>query len=61
MTHPFVSIIVPIYNVEPYLQGCLDSLLNQTFKDFEVIMIDDGATDSSGLIADEYAKKDARF
>ncbi len=61
MTHPFVSIIVPIYNVEPYLRGCLDSLLNQTFKDFEVIMVDDGATDSSGTIADEYAKKDERF
>lgn len=61
MTHPFVSIIVPIYNVEPYLRGCLDSLLNQTFKNFEVIMIDDGATDSSGAIADEYAAKDNRF
>ena len=61
MTHPFVSIIVPIYNVEPYLRGCLDSLLNQTFKDFEVIMVDDGATDSSGAIADEYAQKDKRF
>lgn len=61
MTHPFVSIIVPIYNVEMYLRGCLDSLLNQTFKDFEVIMVDDGATDSSGAIADEYAQKDERF
>lgn len=61
MTQPFVSVIVPIYNVEMYLRGCLDSLINQTFKDFEVIMVDDGATDSSGLIADEYAKKDSRF
>lgn len=61
MTQPFVSVIVPIYNVETYLRGCLDSLINQTFKDFEVIMVDDGATDSSGSIADEYAKKDNRF
>ena len=61
MKQPTVSVIVPIYNVETYLKGCLDSLLNQTEQDFEVILVDDGSTDQSGLIADAYAKKDARF
>ena len=51
---PLVSVIVPIYNVEPYLRKCLDSLKNQTMKEIEVICIDDGSTDSSGVIADEY-------
>lgn len=54
---PKISIIVPIYNVEKYLSRCLDSLLFQTFKDFEIIAINDGSTDSSGSILDEYAKK----
>ena len=61
MTHPFISVIVPIYNVEPYLKGCLDSLINQTETNFEAILVDDGSTDKSGKIADEYARKDARF
>ncbi|MGG4489227.1 glycosyltransferase [Metabacillus idriensis] len=54
---PKISIIVPIYNVEKYLSRCLDSILFQTFKDFEIIAINDGSTDSSGRILDEYAKK----
>lgn len=58
---PFISVIVPIYNVESYLMSCLDSLLDQTFKDFEVILVDDGSKDLSGAIADKYAKKDPRF
>lgn len=54
---PLFSIIVPIYNVEKYLKECLDSILNQTFKDFELILINDGSTDNSGEIANEYSKK----
>lgn len=56
-----ISVIVTIYNREKYLRECLDSLVNQTFDDFEVLMIDDGSTDSSRTIAEEYAKKDTRF
>ena len=55
-----ISVIVPIYNTEKYLHKCIDSILNQTFKDLEVILVDDGSTDSSGAICDEYAKKDER-
>ncbi|QPK94647.1 glycosyltransferase [Actinomyces sp. zg-332] len=56
-----VSILVPIFNVEKYLSECLDSLLNQTLKDIEIICINDGSTDSSKQILDEYAKKDSRI
>ena len=52
---PKISIIVPVYNVENYLRQCLDSILNQTFTDFEVICINDGSTDSSLSILEEYA------
>lgn len=55
------SIIVPVYNVEKYLSQCIDSLLEQTFTSFEIILIDDGSTDKSPLICDEYAKKDNRI
>lgn len=61
MNKPIVSIIVPVYNVENYLRPCLDSILAQTFIDFEVILVDDGSTDNSGRICDGYAKKDNRF
>lgn len=57
---PKISVIVPIYNVEKYLQRCVDSILNQTFSDYEVILVDDGSSDNSGKICDEYLKKDSR-
>ena len=56
-----VSIIVPIYNTEKYLSNCIDSLLNQTHQTIEILLIDDGSTDRSGEIANEYAKKDKRI
>lgn len=58
---PFVSILVPVYNVEKYLEKCLDSLIGQTWKDLEIILINDGSTDSSLKIAREYAAKDSRI
>lgn len=58
---PKVSVIVPVYNVEKYLGKCIDSILNQTFSDFEIILVDDGSPDNSGAICDEYAKKDDRI
>ncbi|MDD7455867.1 MAG: glycosyltransferase family 2 protein [Bacteroidales bacterium] len=57
---PKISVIVPIYNSEKYLCKCIDSVLDQTFKDFELLLIDDGSTDLSGEICDEYARKDKR-
>ena len=56
-----VSIGIPIYNVEEYLRECLDSIMNQTFKNFEVIMVDDGSTDNSFNICQEFAARDSRF
>lgn len=58
---PFLSVIVPVYNVKDYLAACLDSILAQTFTDFEVILVDDGSTDGSSVICDAYAKKDSRI
>lgn len=58
---PQISIIVPVYKVEQYLHKCLDSILAQTFTDWECILIDDGSPDNSGVICDEYAQKDYRF
>lgn len=52
-----LSVIVPVYNVESYLRECVDSLLTQTFKSMEIILVDDGSTDKSGKICDEYAQK----
>ena len=56
-----ISIIVPVYNVESYLPYCLESISNQTYTHFEAILVDDGSTDTSGVICDDYCKKDTRF
>lgn len=56
-----ISVIVPIYNVEPYLHKCVDSILNQTYKNIEIILVDDGSTDSCGEICDSIANKDKRI
>ena len=58
---PLVSVIIPVYNVEEYLRECVDSVLKQTYGHFEIILVDDGSTDSSGKICDEYAEKDDRI
>ena len=55
------SIIIPVYNVEKYLNECVDSVLNQTYKYMEIILVDDGSTDSSPQICDSYAEKDNRI
>lgn len=58
---PLISVIVPVYKVEPYLSRCIDSILSQTFTDFELILVDDGSPDNCGKICDEYAQKDKRI
>ena len=57
----FFSILVPVYNTSRYLRECLDSIVNQTFSDFEVVLLNDGSTDDSGAICDEYAARDSRI
>ena len=61
MNNELISIIVPIYNKEDYLPQCLDSIINQSYTNFEVLLINDGSTDSSGIICQEYAERDSRF
>ena len=60
MNKPCLSVIVPVYNAEKYIRDCIDSVLNQTFTDFELILVDDGSPDRCGDICDEYAKQDGR-
>ena len=57
---PQISVIVPVYSAEKYLHRCVDSILAQTFTDFELILVDDGSPDNCGAICDEYARKDSR-
>lgn len=59
--NPLISIIVPVYNAESMLNRCIDSVINQKFPDWELLLIDDGSTDCSGKICDEYASKDSRI
>lgn len=56
-----ISIIVPVYNVKRYLVEAIESVLNQSYTDFELILVDDGSTDGSGVICDYFAKKDCRI
>lgn len=56
-----ISIIIPVYNVKKYLNDCIQSVINQTYNNLEIILIDDGSTDGSGDYCDEIAKKDSRF
>ena len=58
---PEISVVIPIYNVEPYLNRCVDSIINQTYSNFQLILVDDGSPDNCGKICDEYAKKDSRI
>ena len=57
---PFFSIIIPVYNVQKYIARCLDSVVNQSFKDIEIIIVDDCGNDDSINIAKEYASKDSK-
>lgn len=61
MSKPIVSVVVPVYNVELYLARCIESILEQTLKEIQIILVDDGAKDSSSQICDEYAEKDSRI
>ena len=59
--NPLISVIVPIYNVENYLCRCVDSIINQTYKNLEIILVDAGSPDNCPQICDDYAKKDSRI
>lgn len=61
MDRPLISVIVPVYNVESYLPQCIDSILAQTYENLEIILVDDGSTDSSGRICEDYAGRDPRI
>ena len=58
---PLISVIVPIYNTELYLDKCMQSILNQTYRNLEIILVDDGSTDNSSQMCDLYAGKDSRI
>lgn len=61
MNYDLISVIVPVYNVELYLEQCLNSIINQTYKNLEIILVNDGSTDNSGVICDLYANIDNRI
>ena len=58
---PLVSVVIPVYNVRDYLPRCLESVICQTYRNIEIIVIDDGSTDDSGQICDQFARKDSRI
>lgn len=58
---PLISVIIPVYKVERFLHRCVDSVIHQTYTNWEMILVDDGSPDTSGDICDEYAKKDERI
>ena len=60
LTKPKISVIIPVYNVEKWLNKCVDSILSQSYENFEVILVNDGSTDKSKDICDSYSKKDNR-
>ena len=61
MNNPLISVIVPIYNAEKFLSATLDALIAQSYKNLEIILVDDGSTDASGKICDEYAENHANI
>ena len=56
-----ISVIVPVYNVEKYLRRCIDSIISQSYKNLQIILVDDGSTDNSGNICDDFATRDSRI
>ena len=61
MYEPLVSVIVPVYNVEQYLERCVHSVLKQSYHNLEIILVDDGSTDKSGELCDQFKKVDSRI
>lgn len=61
VSNPLISVIVPVYNIEKYLERCVESVRNQTYKNLEILLVDDGSTDSSGALCDELAQRDERI
>ena len=61
MNKELISVIVPVFNVEKYLERCVESIVNQTYKNLEIILVNDGSTDNSGELCDELAKRDNRI
>ena len=61
MEEPLISVIVPVYKVEPYLDKCISSIVNQTYKNLEIILVDDGSPDNCPAMCDAWAEKDSRI
>ncbi len=60
MSESLISVIVPVYNAQKYLDGCMETILNQTWQNLEILLVDDGSADESGAMCDSYAAKDER-